>query len=223
MTWEHTGATDAAAIAAVSQTVTTTDGKVDTVDDKVDVVDDKVDKIDDLATLGLAGVHNSLAYRVQEIERHLHSYEHWFGAAVIPDGEGHQADHIGDTTTAFQVDAGNNTWSAWLQILGSEDTPHAMSNMAYYDMHRLAIVSVERANATHFVQIGFGISAAAALAADTITEFVFRPQTVQGSEMIVEVQMRRLAVGTKAWFRAWAVGADTGTLSFFFGTHEYEG
>ena len=38
-------------------------------------------KIDDQATDGLSGVHNSLAYRTQEIERHLHSRERWLGLA----------------------------------------------------------------------------------------------------------------------------------------------
>jgi hypothetical protein len=34
-----------------------------------------LEKIDNKATLGSLGTSNSLAYRVHEIERHLHSYE----------------------------------------------------------------------------------------------------------------------------------------------------
>ena len=80
-------------------------------------------KIDDLATAGLLGVVNSLAYRVHEIERHLHSGARWFETAAVPDGEVHVADSIGSGAGAFQIDAGNDTWGAWVQVLGSEDTP----------------------------------------------------------------------------------------------------
>lgn len=179
-------------------------------------------RIDGEATKGLAGTENSLAYRVHEIERHFHSYEHWFGLATAPDGEVHRADHIGDTTTAFQMDGGNDTWGTWLQILGSSDTPH-VANMPHYDVHRLSFTSVERANSVHFIQLGFGASGAAAISDDTLTELVFKPQTVQGEETVVEVRSRRQDAGTKAWARVWVVGQDTGEADFFFGIHEYEG
>jgi hypothetical protein len=179
-------------------------------------------KIDSSATSGLSGTNNSLAYRAGEIERHLHSYERWLGAAAAPVGETHVADAIGTTTTAFQVDAGNDTWGSWLQVLGSEDTP-VLSGMSNYDLHRLAVVAVENANTTHLIQFAFGASGAAALAAGAYTELVFRPQTVQGAEEILFMQMRRIAVGTKAWARIWAIGQNTSTLDFFCGAHEYEG
>lgn len=179
-------------------------------------------RIDGEATKGLEGTEDSLAYRIHEVERHFHSYEHWFGLAAVPDGEVHRADHIGDTTTAFQMDGGNDTWGAWLQILGSSDTPHVAA-MPYYDLHRLSFTSVERANAVHFLQVGFGASGAAALSDDTITELVFKPQTVQGAETIIEIRTLREDAGTKAWIRQWVVGQNTGTTDFFFGLHEYEG
>jgi len=182
----------------------------------------ETDKIDGAATDGLAGTDNSLAYRVHEVERHFHSYERWFGAATVPNGEIHVADRIGTTTTAFQTDAGNLTWGNWLQVLGSSDTPADAGN-AHYDLHRMQIVAVENANATHLVQVAFGASGAAALVAGTYTEFAFRPQSVQGSETIVSVQSRREDVGTKTWVRHLTVGQNTSTMGFFIGLHEYEG
>lgn len=180
------------------------------------------EKIDSAATDGLVGTVDSLSYRVHEAERHVHSYEHWFGAAAIPDGEVHVADHVGGTTTPFQMDAGNDTWGSWLQILGSSDTPHLAGNVCY-DLHRLTIVAVESANTTHLVQVAFGASPAAALLAVTYTELVFRPQTVQGQEVIVAMQARRVIAGVKAWIRVWAIGQNTSTVSLFLGLHEYEG
>lgn len=178
-------------------------------------------KIDSAATQGLAGTNNSLAYRVHEIERHVHSNERWFGAAAVANGEIHVADSITTVDTAFQMDAGNDTWGSYLQILGSSDTPAGTGN-AKFDLHRLAVVAVENANATHLVQVVFGATGAAGLTAGTYTEFVFHPQSVQGAETIVNFQSRRITVGTKGWIRCWVSGANTSTVDFLFGLHEYE-
>jgi hypothetical protein len=87
----------------------------------------------------------------------------------------------------------------------------------------MQIVAVENANATHFVQIAYGASGAGALAAGTYTELAFRPQSVQGSETIVNIHARREDVGTKTWVRHLTVGQNTSTMDFFIGLHEYEG
>ena len=179
-------------------------------------------KLDSQATLGLAGTNNSLAYRVHEIERHIHSYERWFGAAAVPDGTLHVADSITTSDTAFQIDAGNDTWGAWVQILGTTDTP-AITGSVKYDLHRMAVVAVENANATQLVQVGFAATGAAALTAGSYTEFVFHPQSVQGAETIVDFQTRRITAGVAAWARCWVSGANTSTIDFLIGLHEYEG
>ena len=44
-------------------------------------------KIDSLATNGLNGVNNSLAYRVHEIENHFHSVERWVGISADQSGD----------------------------------------------------------------------------------------------------------------------------------------
>jgi hypothetical protein len=177
---------------------------------------------DTVVTTGLLGTEDSLAYRVHEIERHLHHYERWFGAAGAPSGETHVADRIGTTSASFQADAGNDTWGTWLQVLGSSDTP-ADAAQAKYDFHRVMITAVENANSVHFIQIALGTSGAAALAAGDYTEFVFQPQSVQGQQTIVTFNIRRCDDGTKAWVRAWVVGANTSTVNFFVGIHEYPG
>jgi len=179
-------------------------------------------KIDNAATDGLDGVEDSLAYRVEEIERHLHGWERWFGEAGTPSGEVHVADRIGTTSTPFTIDGGNDTWGSWLQILGSSDTP-AVAGQVKFDLHRIEITTVERTNATHFIQIGFGASGAAALTSNTYTEFVFRPSTVQGRAAPVTIISRRRDAGTLAWARCWVVGQNTGEVEFWAGLHEYQG
>jgi hypothetical protein len=179
-------------------------------------------KIDSYATDGLNGVSNSLAYRVNEIERDVHSYERWFGLAAVPNGTIHRADSITDNVNPFQIDAGNDTWGTWVSVLGSSDTP-AIAGSAYYDFHQVDIVAVQTANVVHFVQIAMGASGAAGLTAGTYTEFVFIPQSAAGRPAPITIQMRRQAAGTLAWMRNLVRGTNTSTLDFYIGLHEYEG
>lgn len=178
-------------------------------------------KLDSGATDGLAGTSNSLAYRVHEIERHLHSYEHWFETATVPDAELHRADRIGDGAGAFQADAGNDDWGAWVQLLGSEDTPVAVGS-AHFDLHVVMVEAAERAE-TYFIQIAAGASGAAALAAGDYTEFVYRPILLNIQSSPVVIQMRRQDTTTKVWARCMCPGQNTATLDFYFGLHEYPG
>lgn len=43
---------------------------------------DSCNKIDSLAVNGLLGTRNRLAYKVHEIEKHLHGREYWFGKSA---------------------------------------------------------------------------------------------------------------------------------------------
>lgn len=176
-------------------------------------------KIDDLATLGLDGVEDSLAYRVHEIERHLHNNQYWFGAAAIPDGELHVADRA--TTTAFQATAGNDTWGSWLQIVGSEDT---VVGDVKFDLNRILVEDVPAPASlkVHLVQIGHGASGAAALSAGDVTEIMFAPERDARSDPYT-FQSRRIAVGEKVWLRHWASGQNAPTMDFFYSRHGYQG
>lgn len=175
---------------------------------------------DTIASDGLNGTQNSLGYRVAEIERHLHGGGRWFETAATPDGETHVADRIGDGGGSFQIDAGNETWGDWVQILGSSDTP-VRSGWAYFDPHELIVENAERA-ATYFIQIARGDSGAAGLSAGNYTELVYSA-TVQKDTSIISVQTGRAPAGSKLWARCMCPGQNTGTLNFYFGIHEYEG
>ena len=170
---------------------------------------------------GLEGVEDSLGYRTGEIERHLHSFESWFETAATPSGEVHVADRIGGGSGAFQIDAGNDDWGGWVQLLGSSDTP-ARTGGAKYDLHRVAFAGAER-NAPYFFQLVFGASGDAGLAAGESIEAVFVPLSNQIDSAPVDIQSRRKDANTKAWARCKCPGQDTATLDFYFGLHEYEG
>jgi len=185
-------------------------------------ISDETSKIDNAVTDGLAGVNNSLAYRVGEIERHMHSYESWFGLALAPNAEIHVADRLGTGIDPFVIDAGNLAWGSWVQVLGSSDTPARGSN-ENYDLHRMLVVAAERTTNVYFVQFAFGASGVAALASGSYTEFAFYSPASVSRSAPTDFQTRRQAAGTKAWARCLCRGQNTGTLSFYFGIHGYEG
>jgi hypothetical protein len=169
---------------------------------------------------GLEGTANSLAYKVEEIERHLHGGARWFEAAASPSGETHVADRIGDGGGAFQMDAGNDDWGTAIQVLGSDDTP-VSSGFAYFDPHQCIVEDTERAS-TYFIQIARGDSFAAGLAAGQFSEFIYSA-SVQKEAGIIQVQTGRAPVGSKLWARCKCPGENTGTFDFYIGIHEYEG
>jgi hypothetical protein len=177
-------------------------------------------KIDSQAVDGLSGVTNSLAYKVAEIERHLHSAGSWFGTAAAPTAT-HLADRVGPGIDHFTIDAGNDTWGSWVQILGSGDTP-ARAGLVNYDPHEMLIADAER-EVVHFVQFGRGASGDAALSAGTYTEIVIGVDATKKFKGITRIQTGRAPAGSLLWARCLAVGADTGTLNFYIGIHEYEG
>jgi len=156
-----------------------------------------------------------------ETEHHFHGWESWFEEAGTPTAT-YKACRVGeaDGSGRFRMDAGNDTWGTWLQILGSADTP-TRGSAVKYDLHRLMLTAVERNAQTHFVQIGFGATGAAALAAGTYTEFVFEPATAQAEEFPLDVMCKRIDSGELAWARCMVPGQNTGTVDFYFGIHEY--
>jgi hypothetical protein len=178
------------------------------------------DLIDSAATNGLTGTSNSLAYRVAVLGRYAHSSGRWFGTAATPSGEDHVADRVGSNSGAFRLDAGDNAWGAWVQILGATDTP-ADAGKVYFDPHELVITAAER-TALYYIQIGRGASGAAALTAGTYTELAL-DLTDRGGGAIVSVQSGRAPAGSKLWARCMCPGQNTATVDFVIGLHEYEG
>jgi len=179
--------------------------------------------LDAIATKGLLGVANSISYLIAEIDRHHHHWERWYGKASVPNAEIHVADRIGSDAGAFQIDAGNDDWGAWVQVLGSSDTPSALpAGNVKFDFHRIDISATERTQ-PYYIQVAAGASGAAALAAGTFSDLVFCPisATIDGAP--ISLGMRRQSSGTKVWVRCKCRGQNTGTMDFFVGIHEYEG
>ena len=180
----------------------------------------ETNKIDGEAVDGLLGVHNSLAYKVTEIERHFHSGARWFESATTPDGTVHVADRIGSGDGPIRIDAGDDDWGVWVQVLGSTDTPTKVGN-AYFDPHQIIIHDVEKAE-TYFVQFARGATGDAGVTAGTYTEVVYDAANTRNTAIII-VQTGRAPAGALIWARCKITGANTGWLDFYLGLHEYEG
>lgn len=183
----------------------------------------ETDKIDKKAVDGLLGVSNSLAYKVHEIEKHFHNWERWFGVALSPSGETNIADTlIQGAVTAFSINAGNDDWGTWLQILGSTDTPtNVGGTYTKFDLHSIQTTANQRAG-TYFVQFAFGATAADAVTAGTYTAKVLAFDGINLKSDFV-IMMNRVAAGTKGWARCKYPGQNGATLGFYFGLHEYVG
>jgi hypothetical protein len=184
----------------------------------------QLSKIATAAAGGLGATADSLAYGIGEIERHFHGWDRWMCAAAVPNGEVHVADRIGATATstaAFTLTAGNDTWGAWVQVLGSSDTPVVAGGIKY-DLHRVLVLVANQVS-PYFIQFAFGATGAAALTANAFSSLVINPASATDKTEALPMMCRRQLAGTKAWARCWCVGANAKTLTVMFGLHEYEG
>ena len=180
-------------------------------------------KLDSAAALGLRGTPGSVAYVNAEIERHLHNTEKWFGMAATPVGETHIADRMAGGIPPFVLTAGTDDFGAWVQILGSEDTPVTTGSVKF-DAHRMMVTDTNSVN-PFIIQIVSGESAdiAAKIAAEQFSESPYVSPTNNNDAGIEDIMVRRTAVGEKVWARCACIGSTGSLLSFYFGVHEYEG
>jgi hypothetical protein len=168
---------------------------------------------------------DNLLEEVEVIEQHLHGDERWYGKAVTPAGETHIADLITAYTNThivapFQLDAGNENWGAWVQLLGSSDTPME-AGKTMFDFHKILITAAEQTLAPTFIQMAVGTSGAAGLTAKTYTTIGYHTAVNHGSQGAVSFMLKRHTVGTKCWGRTLSIGKNTGTIDFYIGLHEY--
>jgi len=189
----------------------------------VDLIKPETDKIDSAETDGLLGVHDSLSYRAEEIERHLHNLEKWFGIATIPDGEIHVADRMVGGIQPFILEAGDDDFGDWIQILGSADTP-VIGDQVKFDAHRFMVMSTNSTN-PYIIQVVSGESADidSKIAAEEFTEAAYISASNNNDSGISEIMARRTDSAKKVWARCACIGSNGSTISMYFGIHEYNG
>jgi hypothetical protein len=95
------------------------------------------DVIDNAPVLGLSGIPDSLAYKVSELEKHIHNSEQVFGNATNFMGP--------DATVKFTVVGGNAAWGTELHIHDGT-VIESGSTTKKFDLNTLYVVSVSAAN-----------------------------------------------------------------------------
>ncbi len=147
------------------------------------------------------------------LDEHFHTVTRWRGAKAGAD----ETTAFEDVLDAFQIDSGNTIWGTALCIVGSGDTP-IDSGMTYYHSNKVQVSARERRALPYKLKFAWGDSYAAGVSAGNYTEQMIFPSA---EPPVVIIDIPRLAVGTKL-FVACEVNANTGTLGFFIGIHEYQ-
>ncbi len=176
-------------------------------------------KLDNAATQGLAGTPDSLAYRVHEIERHLHNRGRFWGAVAVPD-ETNAID--ANVDTPFVAVSGADTWGTAIPVCGTNDDPTDGLGTKL-DPHLLFVVDTDHSTAYRIrVIYGTGTSAAAILAKQWSETMFITAGGPFSTGVPVEIKMRRVDVGAKLWVQVW--NATNGSnVDFYWGMHPYEG
>jgi len=176
-------------------------------------------KIDSAATDGLAGTSNSLAYRVHEIEKHVHSRGRFWGS----NGAATETNAIqANVSTPFVAVSGNNTWGTAIPICGTGDNP-VISGYVKFDAHLLLVTDTDHSTPYRLrIIYGTGTSAAAISAGQWSETMFITSGGPFSSGVPVAINMPRVDVGAKAWVQVW--NATNGSnVDFFWGAHGYAG
>ena len=184
-------------------------------------------KVDRLATSGLAGVSNSLAYRTHEIEKHFHNYERWFGISADQSGNDWALSvSTAGMPTVYQAISGNDTYGAdandEAKVWGTDD---ALGTNVKLDIHEIFVTAASETSIFYLRVVHGSGTMADAITAGQYTEFpIIADAAVGGSiSIIIPVMMPRITIGTdKIWIQAKNT-TDNATISFLVGAHGYVG
>lgn len=177
---------------------------------------DNVNDADSYISPGLSGVKDSVGYRVNEIERHFHNREVWYGA-----GAGNGAG-VSTSITAWTLTAGTpaNTYGSFIQLGTGQIAVNDFPGTTYFDLHSVFVTDVNDLSATYMIEIWYGIDTTSN--ATLMTQFPFRANGSATQSSRQELKSIRIPVGMKTWARA-KCGIAGKTISFLVGLHLYPG
>jgi len=198
-----------------------------------DVVGNKTDQSARTAdTASIMAVLRKVLDEATEAAHHVHAGERWFGTAASPSAT-HKADRTGAGAAGSEsgpivVDAGNDDWGAWTQILGSDDTPVDGGSNVKFDLHKIRLATSEHTDQRYMLQFALQESAPADDPGDsdtyTETEF-YVPSSIGAAtsdQTPGDISNERVLTGTNVWCRARAPGQNTSEIGFYMGLHEYQ-
>jgi hypothetical protein len=182
----------------------------------------QVNKIDLLATAGISSTTNSLAHLLGRLNYRAFNRSRFIGPALVPNGEIHVMDRISAGAGPYSITSGNNTWGAWVQVLGSADTPIFVGSL-FFNIKRFCITNTA-STADLILQSVTAADAAgipAMIALDYYSEGFYKASSATADTNLMEMTSPIIPVGTKIWTRLWAKGANNITASGYMEIEEF--
>ena len=170
-------------------------------------ISDETDKVDGAATDGLLGVSNSLSYRVEEVEKHFHSAEHWYGK-----DPGDTFLLEGGLTPWVLIAGAGEAYGAWVQLSNGDEVVNPK-----YDPGSLLVVATSTPNATYLIQLGTGAGGAQVV---KTTMPMVAVSTARFAS--IDFPCPRIANTDNLWARCKAT-TNGATISILLGLHSYVG
>ena len=193
-----------------------------------DITTTDVNKIDAEALDGLAGVSDSLGYKVHEIEMHLHSAGRWFGCTAAGAGPG-----LITSLTPFEVTSSASalTYGTAVEIFDGTEDFDLHYTPTHTDPHRIfisgvtatGIYKIRLANSQWTGSADTYATMADAITANKYTEFLLKVDSTKADAISAPVQTGRMMVGSTLWAQVMHTEASAETVSFFIGCHGYSG
>lgn len=178
--------------------------------------DDSTAKIDRQAVDGLSGTDDSLAFKIEEIERHVHGTETWYG-----DGGSNDLSATSFTEIVGTADEAT-TYGTALQISDGDDIESGDATKKM-DVHRLLITTVSATDKIYKIQFLYGTGSVGT--ATIATEIAVWVSAIVGNTAVagpIEAMMPRIATNNKIWIKV-ACETDEATIAFLIGIHTYSG
>ena len=174
---------------------------------------DSVAKIDSLVTDGLTGTRNSLAYRVQEIEKHIHNRERWYGQSGVT---GFLDE---DSLDDWRLTAGaGEAYGAYVQLSNGTETAEGDATKRF-DLHKIFVQQGNTNDKNYKVQVRIGATLATSAIA---TEFLYRSGANSVEAQPISIICGRYPCNCGIWVRS-KCATDAATLDILVGLHIYPG
>ena len=173
-----------------------------------------VAKIDNQLCNGLAGTHNSLCYRVHEIEKHFHNSETWWGK----DGGDNYLNR--DSITPWRLTAGTGEAYGTEVQLSNGDEIQGGDTDQRFDLHELLVTQSSANDQTYKVEFWVGTSTFGA--AELLTEVVYRAGGNATESQPIVIMAPRKPCNYKIWARLKCT-LNSATMDIMIGVHTYSG
>jgi len=172
-------------------------------------------RIEDEATEGLGvAIYDSLAYRIAEIENHIHSPRYWYGRNLT-------TGFLERSQLArFTVVAGTlEDWGTELQISEGTEIESGDPNK-YFDSDGFFVSSASMVDKNYEIEFWYGTGIFST--ATFLTSTPYRTSHNNTETQHIILHSKRIHCNNKLWVRC-KCEQDGGSINFRLGFHIYEG